>query len=70
VARAMISLTMNESSSTDRSVPIAACTIADTDCGSMGITGRNRHSNSWRWPVANSTIGWKYTRWLFLRLKK
>ena len=41
----------NASSSIERSVSIAAWTIAVIDCGSIGMCGRNRHSYSWSSPV-------------------
>ena len=41
---------MNESSSTDRPVSIAAWTIALIDWGSIGMLGRKRHSYSSSWP--------------------
>ena len=61
---------MNASSSIERSVSIAAWTIAVIDCGSIGMFGRKRHSYSYSAPVASSTIGWNATWWTFRRLKK
>ncbi len=52
---------MNASSSTERSVSIAAWTIAVIDWGSIGMFGRNRHSYSCSSPVLISTIGWNAT---------
>ena len=60
----------NTSSSIERSVSMAAWTIDEIDCGSIGMSGRNRHSYSWSAPVASSTIGWNATPWSLRRLKK
>ncbi len=54
---------MNMSSSTERSVWMAAATTEVIDWGSCGISGRNMHSYSWRVIVSRSTIGWKTTWW-------
>ena len=48
---------MYVSSSTPRSVLIAAWTTDAIDCGSMGILGRKRHSYSYSSPVPMSMIG-------------
>ena len=51
-------------------VLIAAWTTEPIDCGSIGMSGRNRHSYSYSSPVASLTIGWKANVWSFRRLKK
>jgi hypothetical protein len=40
------------------------------DCGSIGISGRNRHSYSCSSPLDSSTMGWNAIRWSVRRLKK
>ena len=61
---------MNESSSTERLVSIGG--LHDR----RDRLRQHRHHRPeealelYSWPLASSTIGWKWTSWLFFRLKK